>query len=88
MIKTDNFCIGFEYPRTKTQHGVIYFRGDAFANTWVQTEDWGKHGGRWIVNRDGKAFEMKFPNDCPSFETAEKMLDYLETWFDKYTGLV
>ncbi len=81
MYKSENFWIGFDYPRSKSHHGVIYFQGEAFANTWCQT-GWGKDG--WVINRDGKAFEMSYPSTDKHFDSCDDMLDHLETWYRCY----
>ena len=83
MYKSENFCIGFTYPRTKSHHGVIYFQGDSFANTWCQT-GWGEGRDGWVVNRDGKAFEMSLPEVGRVFDSCDDILDYLEKWYRCY----
>lgn len=86
MIQTQNFSIGFEYPRTKSNKGVIYLNGESFANTWVQAGDWrADRKPKWIINRDGKAFELNYQhfedNELNFFDTPEQMLNHLEEWF-------
>ena len=79
-VHSKNFFVGFQYPMTRSNHAGIFFRGEAFANTWQLSADWvpGK-AGWWTLNRDGKATEMKLPVWEPK-ATLKEMLDSLEHW--------
>jgi hypothetical protein len=86
MIKTKHFCIGFRYPRTSSNQGIIYLDGEEFANTFQCHPDYKSIANKWTINRATKAFELKFEHDKVSeacFDSPQEMLNYLEEWYKK-----
>jgi len=82
-----NFYIGFEYPTTGANHGVIYLNGQAFANVWLNpTEGYPPAlAGRWTLNRQPLAMDMNLPDVFPTYTEPQSMLEALEDWLAHVT---
>jgi hypothetical protein len=66
-------------PASAIPRGKVYLRGRFFANAWLQPEGWGRASGKWVLNRDRLAFELRLPEQEP-FWTVREMLGSLDAW--------
>jgi hypothetical protein len=57
-----NFYIGFDYPRTDTNKGTVYFEDEIFGSVWQSGDDMpGCSAGLWAFNRRAKACLLDWP---------------------------
>lgn len=78
-IQTKHFFVGFEHPRTRSNHGQVFLNGETFANVWQNPQDH-PHAGKWTLNRDMLAINMELTCNYPPTTTLEEMLQNLEEW--------
>ena len=80
--KTEHFSIKWGEPDIVKSAGKILLNGNVwFANALKMPDDYGKYGGKWMINRHTGAFDLGLEPIDSVFNAVQELLDYLENWY-------